>query len=637
MNKKWKVVLLALITASVLSMALAAQEPPSPESNTSKATAGNFGTDVDNFLSLHSWGDVEIEKSFIYGGFRNSDAFDGYALDLGYARYFGGLYLGAFYEGRIVDEGKSYTEEKTVTTYAYKNGVIEETGHTTTIATDDGRQEPVTENGNPVYYKDRSGDPVHVYDETGASVDDDAGNPLYVPVYVLADESNKPPAISNNIGVLLGIGSMGIKVGFYENLWSTDKYVWYYNGKAQHAEASNITESVNGVETVKTDITGYNKSEGIMTPYLGWGIKLDLGGLVIKPEVSAGLDIKLHEEKYSFAGISAAIKDDAEIPVDSPNVTQNGVPVGAHTTGDYYKDEGYLGLSGKIGAGVDFPVNDGRQFGLGLFYGIAPRIYSRSYKSASGDETVAGIVYDVVNYTQTKVETTGTTKKTVSNASVSEQSYINHTVSPSFWYVNELSESVSLGINGLIDFGFESSSRRGSWTGTTIESYVAADGNLNNSYDSTQINTNYWDNEDFSSFSVTPDIGMGVTWTVKPDRFTLNAGMSVRLPSYTSETRHTLPNEAGFWKYDREYKDGSEQHQVSINDAVGTKTETTVVTERWDPIRAGWNLGGAFSFTPNFVVDMYFHNLSGDLDAPDGSVSVDFAPIRFSLLFSLKY
>jgi hypothetical protein len=103
MNKQWKVVTLAFITAAALTVSVMGQDKPdkpdkpAPESNTSKATFENFGTDVDNYLDVHSYGDVEFDKWFGFGAYDT-----GLNLGLGYARKLGGIYLGAFYTGNVI-------------------------------------------------------------------------------------------------------------------------------------------------------------------------------------------------------------------------------------------------------------------------------------------------------------------------------------------------------------------------------------------------------------------------------------------------------------------------------------------------------------------------------------------------------
>jgi hypothetical protein len=598
MNKKWKVILIALITALALAMPLAAQtEAPSPQSNASKATLTNFGGDVDNFFHLHNWGNVEFNKYFSYAGFRNAGAFDGYELDIGYARRFGSIYLSAFYEGQITERGtaSSYTSDSTVTTYGLNGGIYEEDRNVNTITNGSG------------------------------SVNID------------------PPYINNNIGVLVGIGSMGIKAGFYETLRSTDKYTSdLFNATTDDygttTQATQITETSAGLKTLTRDVTDYKYLAGTMLPYLHWGMKLNVASLVIKPKVEIGLGIVAKKETYSFAGTNTTISS-------GNNVTENGTAVGTHTSGESYTDNGYLFLGAKLGADVNFPAKDNQRFTAGLSYAITPRIYSRSYENASGDEKVAGTV-SAVNYTQNTVDnTTGTTTSvTGSIVTATEKSYLRHSITPTLRYANDLSDQVSLGINGKVDFGFGTGTNgnsSGKKTTTTLRTVKAHNGDPAASYTETKIKEEYptTSNQDISQFSVTSSIGAGIKWAIKPDRFTINAGLSITLPSYTSTTTHTLPVPATIEKTETVYEDGSKTSASDITTTGGniTTTDTTTVQEAWGALAANWSLGGVFSFTPNFAVDMYIHSGSGILDNNQAFATLNLDQIQYSMLFTLKY
>jgi hypothetical protein len=270
MNQKWKVITIALITALALTMSLAAQE-----SNTFKATAGNFSTDVDNFFDLHSWGDVEFDKYFAFAGFRNNpDAFNGYELDAGYARRFGSIYLSAFYEGQITSRspGQVTTTTDKISLYGLNGGIYELESEQTEVT-----------------------------------------------------NATTLPDFNNNIGVLIGVAGMGIKAGFYENMRGTDKYTsnpFSLSGSSNGTQ-SDITETSAGIKTVSTDITEYNYLEGTMLPYLGWGMNLDVANLVIKPKVEIGLGIVTREEKYSFfVSMAYLYRIDQKIPL----VIKKGCP-----------------------------------------------------------------------------------------------------------------------------------------------------------------------------------------------------------------------------------------------------------------------------------------------------------------------
>ena len=96
MTKASKVI--AFLVMIVLSTALVFAQ----ESNASKATFGELGTDVDNFLDTVGWKDVELNSIFAYTRL-GSNTGDG-VLDLGAGVKAGSLYLGLYYNGAVVGQ-----------------------------------------------------------------------------------------------------------------------------------------------------------------------------------------------------------------------------------------------------------------------------------------------------------------------------------------------------------------------------------------------------------------------------------------------------------------------------------------------------------------------------------------------------
>lgn len=68
------------------------------QSMTSISTQEQFGNDVDNFMDVNSWQQVNPEKAFLYGGFGWSG--DG-SLELGFAKQFPALYFGTYVNGGL--------------------------------------------------------------------------------------------------------------------------------------------------------------------------------------------------------------------------------------------------------------------------------------------------------------------------------------------------------------------------------------------------------------------------------------------------------------------------------------------------------------------------------------------------------
>jgi hypothetical protein len=97
-----KVIILAVMIVFGISLVFA------QESNTSKATYEEIGTDVDNFLSSTGWKSVELDNIFAFTRFGAN--IRGGAVDMGFAVK-PSFYLGAYYKGSLLaySDGTSRT------------------------------------------------------------------------------------------------------------------------------------------------------------------------------------------------------------------------------------------------------------------------------------------------------------------------------------------------------------------------------------------------------------------------------------------------------------------------------------------------------------------------------------------------
>lgn len=90
------------------------------QSMTSRSTQEQFGNDVDNFMDVNSWQQVNPEKAFLYGGFGESGDS---SLELGFAKQFPALYFGTYVSGGLptwtID--KSTSKKKTTVTNSLKS------------------------------------------------------------------------------------------------------------------------------------------------------------------------------------------------------------------------------------------------------------------------------------------------------------------------------------------------------------------------------------------------------------------------------------------------------------------------------------------------------------------------------------
>jgi hypothetical protein len=587
MTKRWKIAaVLAVIMMIALASNVTAQTEtntsvPGPQSNTNRATQGNFLSDVDVYHHVWRFGGLELEKFFTYFGFRANKAgtgFIAYELNAGYARHFGGLYLGLFYSGQITEAANASATTTTTDTTAnalQPGGDYQKTSDTTTVA-------------------NSSLDRLGVY---------------------------------NNLGALIGVAGQGIKVGFYETLTGSSKF----RGDIGQQESS-VVDTVAGSTTTTGEVTDYKRLTGWITPYLGWGTKLSLGGLTIKPKAGVDLGFYTDSEKYATNG---GVPTTAGA-VTGSNISVDGTAVGAHTSGDFYLDNGYFRLGVTLGAGLDFAPAGGHAGGVGLEWNLKPDFYSHKYDSASGGDTVKGTV-SAVNYTRKTVTTTTTTDTQYSSIIATEKSQTENFIKPGFWYAFTLSDQVSLGVNGAVGFTARSAASHAKTTATNITNTTNHDGSFSSK--TTAVTVTDGANTETSYFGVASSLGLGLKYDIKPGRFTLNAGIGIALPGYNRTATRTLPQEATVNTTDTEDSDGSSSHSSSLSDLgkITSAADSTTVVENWTGVGASYSLGGTFWFTSNFAVDMYFENASNSFDT-DGSTQVInlFSP-ELSLLFTLKF
>jgi hypothetical protein len=246
MMKKSKVMLIGIITAMFLALPLAAQNydlgvvgnTPKLSSNTKSATAGIFSTDVDNFIDYHKYSGVKFDNGFTFltgRPYSVSGASSGSGtgnpgsgqLSLGLAHDFGGLYLGAWYQGNIL---QSVTGDKTVNLSQNWDDVSEELLSTTQTTT----FEKGWHNSN------------------------------------------------NQIELLLGLAGHGIKLGFLESR---------FRNKHKADKAEIVTDYQDGRVTYADVAIDYANKGGTFKPYLGWGTNMELAGGNMMPYLDLSMDI----------------------------------------------------------------------------------------------------------------------------------------------------------------------------------------------------------------------------------------------------------------------------------------------------------------------------------------------------------
>ena len=209
MSKSFKTAVSFVVIALVLTAAVSAQS--NLQSNTNKATAGVFTSDVDDSMDVHYYTDVKFDKwlGFIgYGGNQTTNP-----ILLGYATNLGGIYLGTWYTGNIARTTGAHTETVQVaTTWDIVNE--RKTAQTTTTN------------------------------------------------YNAFDVSS-----NNQIEVLIGVAGMGIKVGFFENV--TTRQYPTLDTAGTNVQVQETFDT--GTKEYTRALDSYSFANGRLIPYVTWG------------------------------------------------------------------------------------------------------------------------------------------------------------------------------------------------------------------------------------------------------------------------------------------------------------------------------------------------------------------------------
>jgi len=235
MSKTFKVTAIVAVTALILASP-AFSQVRELESNTFRATAGLFGTDVDDSMSVTDYSNVDFDKWFGFAGYSRDTAAP---LSLGFATKLGSLYLGTWYSGNVLNTTKTRTDSNS-TTY-----------------------DPITQDWTLKEFSTNLGD--------------------------------RSITSNNQLQVLIGVAGMGIKVGFAENLTHQEYAVdtWYVR---DNPDGSQLFSSNN----TRGELISYVDYSGNIFPEITWGMGLDLGGIELKPWVSVGFDIQFGQNEFIY-------------------------------------------------------------------------------------------------------------------------------------------------------------------------------------------------------------------------------------------------------------------------------------------------------------------------------------------------
>jgi hypothetical protein len=555
MNQRKRVVVFIAITVMLMSMVALTAAPASqgfaPASNTAQATGYVFQTDVDYFMSTTDYGKLGLDKWFGFAGLDVSN----YLPALGYAGKLGSIYLGSFYSGNVLYKGASQPDTIQVQTTDYYN--------------------------SGVYFGQQK---------------------------ITTTHSDRDPTGSfNSAGVLIGVGGMGFKLGFWEDM-SSLKTQLSADGSFNNATDSDTTNTTTGAHTI-TQYTDGSKVSGDMVPSLGWGMNLALGSMTLKP----------------FVQLSADIYKDNRAATSSSYTEYNGaIPLGTtkttYTAGD---NNGYIAPSGMLGASLEI-AKDKAVTELGLSYNLTLPLYSNNYKDVTGSDTSVKGTATYTNHVAVTEDANGLDNNAYADVTTSEKSEMDHDIGLMYRYKKEVSDRVSIGFLLNPSVSITSAKSTDKEVQTTVDTFTTYSQDPANSYVETIVDTMPGYTTETSTFSAGAYGAASLAFSVVPETFVLHAGLNVGAPTFTNRT--VTVTKSGFETTTDQVVNGNGKVTYDSTSATvgATRNESKTVSNSWNSMSA-WVTAG---FTLNVAKDMALDALMNSGNTINATT--------FSLIFTIK-
>jgi hypothetical protein len=539
MKKNLKIMAFMVVITLVLTLPLSAQWAR-PTSNQKQATANVFGTDVDNYMDVNYFGGVGFDKWFGYIGYNTTDNL----LNLGYATKLKGIYLGTWYEGNVVSF--TGTPRKSVqVTY------------------------PATTTG-------------------------------FNPTEVLTTTSwNNARVTSNNeLHALIGLGNMGIRVGFWEGL-TTNMY-----DKSPNVNLVKTENKTTGITSYTGETVNYSYLNGTMAPSVLWGMNMNVNAMTIRP----------------YAGVYFRIFQDKQVDITRDGRTDSAgtTPVVTDVTETYrtYTNAGYLYPTVRVGTWVDMP-KESYNLKIGLGYNLSTRLYSNDYDVPGASGTANGTVSILAtdpNAHQVTKDMEKTTTQDNSTLIITERTYWNHNINPTVKVTKDIS-GLKLGFSAGVPVRITtetSNASRDEYSVTKVRANSEADKYLINSTITDHLHAT-GDFSETTTFNIAPVLAIGASYELIAKRFTVNAGVSATPLNYTNTTTKTKPGNAP--QDTKRYYKEVDGYGVTTVDYVTSTVRTTrrnevEVSDTWGALTADASAGFVFNFNENFAVDLFANTVT---------------------------
>jgi len=344
-------------------------------------------------------------------------------------------------------------------------------------------------------------------------------------------------------------------------------------------------------------------------------MKIDLDSIAIKPFVSASIGIGLGSLVNNY--------------ISTPFRTIDGEIVGTETLNRIGRNNTYVSPDISVGATVDF-----ENFSIDASYGIAFDIYSNNYDASGFSGSTEGTVsWNGSTQTTKSIATTNTTTNTV--LTIDDQSALNHNIHLGFYTDKEVTTGLKLGLYAGAEFGIGTSSSD-SYT-LTLNNVKTEFNNAAFSYQNTTIETEERTNStitDTTTFSITPFVNIGAIYEVVPDRFSVNAGISLwplgnnNGNGYSNTVTRTSSMAGSVQKSKTTDSNGNvTAESVIVNDSDAT-VDSVNVQSTWNNLRVGFYGGFTFNFNDSASLE-----LAAGGGVESGTFTLNVANLRTLLTF----
>jgi len=457
-----------------------------PESPTNDATAGLASSEADQFMNVLDWGQVKFDKVFTYMGFKQGTTNE---IDLGAAFKAGPVYVSSWYEG---DLGiLNVTRNKNVTT---------------TLTPYDG----TVANTNTV-------------ETTGLSKSHNA---------------------AHKFAALVGFGNIGINLGY--NRKGNNQYGKYFGGVLTNNDSVTTNTNSNYTDKIEYDPRGFNKAAK-HTPFVGFGMNLNLGKLSLSPTASFAVEI---DEKSEKGFKTTTTKGDGKYSIVK------------EATGNENKSDATIGIMG--GAGVLLGLGDSLNSTFELGYNFRVNAYNKTYKAADGTKHKFKGSYTITmdKHNDDYNNTTGGQHVITTDfqANFTKRSYFKNTLNLGYTMQKDFERfSFLASFKAPITLSFETAAKENKNTQVIKTTHI----DPSKSYDDntyTKVVTSPVETTKTTTIRINPELDLALSYAAVPNKLKLNIGTNIKFFGKDSAS---------------EYGYSTKIEKITHNTHVTTTVETT--------------------------------------------------------------